>query len=200
MFWKCSSPWWSCYGCDVIHCSRFFQNWRSHGLITIAKSRKLASQHRQQCYCLSRHVLAVPSFSTQGIIIASIKLSDFRLLPSMNRRLLIKRSDLWSKSEGVIELTKALSFKNGLRSSQDLSTKSLAAAFSLLFCWHATLAMVWALKPKVFPQKKSSSKALANGKCGAWNDGGENKYKWHFCLNASYDWASIVFHCLCHPF
>ena len=28
-------------------------------------------------------------------------------------------------------------------------------------------------------------------------DAGENKNKWHFCLNASYAWASIVFHCLC---
>ena len=27
-----------------------------------------------------------------------------------------------------------------------------------------------------------------------------NKYKWHFCLNASYAWASIVFHCLCEIF
>ena len=25
-------------------------------------------------------------------------------------------------------------------------------------------------------------------------DGGENKYKWHFCLKASYAWASIVFY------
>ena len=50
--------------------------------------------HRPQCYCLSRHVLAVPSFSMHGIIIASIKLSDFRLLSSMSRLLLIKRSDV----------------------------------------------------------------------------------------------------------
>ena len=70
--------------------------------------------HRPQCYCLSRHVLAEPM---HGIIIASIKLSDFRLLSSMDRRLLIKRCDVWSKSEGEIKLTKALSFKRGLRSS-----------------------------------------------------------------------------------
>ena len=112
------------------------------------------SVHRQQCYCLSRHVLAVPSFSTHAIIIAWIKLSDFRLLPSMNRRLLIKRSDVWSKSEGVIKLTKALSFKRSLRSSQDFCQQSRLQRHSLsFFCWHATLAMVWALKPKVFPQK-----------------------------------------------
>ena len=80
--------------------------------------------HRSQCYCLSRHVLAVPSFSMHGIIIASIKLSDFWLPSSMNRRLLIKRSDVWSKSEGVIKLTKALSFKRGLRSSQDFYQQS----------------------------------------------------------------------------
>ena len=50
-------------------------------------------RNRPECYCLSRHVLAVPSFSMRGIIIAQIQLSDFRLLSSMNRRLSIKRSD-----------------------------------------------------------------------------------------------------------
>ena len=80
--------------------------------------------HRPQCYCLSRHVLALLSFSMHGIVIASIKLSDFRLISSMNRRLLIKRSDVWSKSEGVIKLTKALSFKRGLLSSQDFCQQS----------------------------------------------------------------------------
>ena len=106
--------------------------------------------HRPQCHCLSLHVLAVPSFSTYGIITASIKLSDFRLLSSMNRRLLIKRSDLWSKSEGVIKLTT----KRGLRSSQDFCQQSRLQRHSLsFFCWHATLPMVWARKPKVFPQK-----------------------------------------------
>ena len=49
-------------------------------------------KHRPECYCLSRHVLAVPSFSMRGIIIAQINLSDFRLLSSMNRRLSIERS------------------------------------------------------------------------------------------------------------
>ena len=37
----------------------------------------------------------------------------------MNRRLLSKWSDLWSKSEGVFKLTKALSFKRGLHSSHN---------------------------------------------------------------------------------
>ena len=57
----------------------------------VAAKARLAKQgltiprlHRPQCYCLSRHVLAVPM---HGIITASIKLSDFRLLSSMNRRL-----------------------------------------------------------------------------------------------------------------
>ena len=68
-----------------------------------------------------------------GITIASIKLSDFRLLSSMNRWLLIKRSDVWSKSEGVIKLTKALSFKRSLRSSQDFCQQSRLQRHSLSF-------------------------------------------------------------------
>ena len=65
--------------------------------------------------------------------IASIKLSDFRLLSSMNRRLFIKRSDVWSKSEGLIKLTKALSFKRGLRSPQDFCQQSRLQRHSLSF-------------------------------------------------------------------
>ena len=84
-------------------------------------------------------------------IIAEIKLSDFRQLTSVNRRLSIKWSDVWSKSQGVKKLTKALWLTGGPRSSQRfLSTKSCAAAFSLFFCWHVTLGMVWARKPKGF--------------------------------------------------
>ena len=86
--------------------------------------------HRPQCYCLSWHVLAEPM---HGIVIVSIKLSDFRLLSSMDRRLLIKRCDVWSKSEGEIKLTKALSFKRGLRSSQDFCQQSRLQRHSLSF-------------------------------------------------------------------
>ena len=39
----------------------------------------------------------------------------------------------------------------------------------LTFFWHATLEMVWAREPRVFPQKNSSSNALPNGKNGARN-------------------------------
>ena len=98
--------------------------------VAVATGTKSTPPHRPQCYCLSRHVLAVPM---HGIIIASIKLSDFLLLSSMIRRLLIKRSDVWSKSEGEIKLTKALSFKRGLRSSQDFCQQSRLQRHSLSF-------------------------------------------------------------------
>ena len=125
------------------------------------------SIHLPQCYCLSQHVLAVPSFSMYGIIIASIKLLDFWLLLSMNWRLLIKRSDVWSKSEGAIKLTKALSFKRGLCSSQDFCQQSRLQRHSpfLLTC-HTRNGLN--TEAKSFPTK-NSFKALPNGKCGAWN-------------------------------
>ena len=121
--------------------------------------------HRPQCYCLSRHVLAVPSFSLYGIIIASIKLSDFRLLSSMNRRLLIKRSDLWSKSEGIIKLKKALSFKRGLRSSQDLCQQIRLQRRSLSFFVDMPHSQWFERGSQKFSHKKnSSSKALPKWK------------------------------------
>ena len=62
--------------------------------------------------------------------------------------------DVWSKSQGVIKLTKT--FVNKVVCSDILS----------LFSWHATLGMVWAPEPKVFTQKL----LLPNGKCGARNN------------------------------
>ena len=50
--------------------------------------------HRPECYCLRRHVFTVPSFSMRGIIIALIKLSEFRLFSSMNRWLSITGSNV----------------------------------------------------------------------------------------------------------
>ena len=120
-------------------------------------------KHRPQCYCLSRHVLAVPSFSMHGIIIASIKLSDFRLPSSMSRRLLIKRSDVWSKSEGVIKLTKALSFKRGLLSSQDFCQQSRLQRHSLSFFVDMPHSQWFERGSEKFSHKNSSSKALPNG-------------------------------------
>ena len=167
----------------------------------------------------------------------------------MNRRLLIKRSDVWSKSEaGVIKLTEALSCKRSLRASQDFVNKVACSGILSPFLLTCYTRNGLSAEAKSFPTKKSSSKLLPNGKCGAWNaciyfivvlfysngqssssdalfyfdftgsvyvactwikdlkdnmglfylyDIGENKYTWHFCLNASNDWASIVFHCLC---
>jgi len=66
--------------------------WNPQGLTTPPK-------HRPEFYCLLRHVLAVPNCSVRGIIMVEIKLSEFRLFSAMNRRLSIKRSDVWSESQ-----------------------------------------------------------------------------------------------------
>ena len=125
--------------------------------------------HRPQCYCLSRHLLAVPSFSMHGIIIASIKLSDFRLFSSMSRRLLIKRSDVWSKSEGVIKLTKVLSFKRGLLSSQDFCQQSRLQRHSLFFFVDMPHSQRFEGGSEKFSHKKFFLQSVAKWKCGAWN-------------------------------
>ena len=61
---------------------------------SIARRAEIKVSHRPECYCLRRHVFAVPSFSMRGIIIALIKLSEFRLFSSMNRWLSIKGSNV----------------------------------------------------------------------------------------------------------
>ena len=73
----------------------------------------LLALHRAECYCLSRHVLTLPTLSSNGI---SIGMSTQRWL--VNRfsfrntwvtcrfqLLSIKQLCVWSKSQGVIELT-----------------------------------------------------------------------------------------------
>ena len=105
----------------------------------------------------------------QGIIIASIKFSDLRLLASMNRRLLFKPSHVWSKSEGIIKLTKALSFKRGLRSSQDFCQQSRLQRLLSPFLLICDTRNGLSAEAKSFLTKNCSSKALPNGKCGARN-------------------------------
>ena len=48
-----------------------------------------------------------------------------------------------------------------------LFTKTFVNKVVLQSCWHVTLAMVWARKPKVFTPKKSFFKAMSEGKCRA---------------------------------
>ena len=121
-------------------------------------------------------LLSFATCTCSAHVIASIKLSDFRLLSSMNRQLWIKRFDVWSKSEGVIKLTKALVFKRGLRSSQDFCQQSRLQRHSLSFFvdmshsqWFERGSQKFSHKKFFFPQKNSSSKALPNGKCSARN-------------------------------
>ena len=85
----------------------------------------------------------------------------------MNRRRLIKQSDVWSKSEGVIKLAKALSFKRGLRSLQDFCQQSRLQRLLSPFLLICDTRNGLSAEAKSFLTKNCSSKALPNGKCGA---------------------------------
>ena len=83
----------------------------------------LPSTDRAECYCLSRHVLTVPSLSTSGISICPSRTSQLWLVNRFNLGILeslcrfqllsFKRLEAWSKSQGAIELTLAYWLKAG---------------------------------------------------------------------------------------